>query len=126
MGFWVSMFFMVLLCPVTVIVLGILFVRKTPRRNNPAFGYRSRMSTKNDATWKYAHMVCGKLWFILGAIMLPFSIAAILFFFGGSEDQVGMAGSIIVVVQSVLIAVPIIITEVALRKRFDKNGNLKR
>ena len=126
MTFWIYMFLSELICPITLIVFGLLFLKKPPRNIRSGFGYRTGMSMKNASTWRFAHEIIGRLWTILGAVMLPITIAAMLFFYGDSEDTVAKAGEIIIFVQVALMLIPAAFTEVALRKRFDKNGNVRR
>ena len=89
------------------------------------FGYRTTMSMKNQETWKLAHRVCGRYWFICGLILLPLSVLPMLFVINRSTETIGMTGMIAVFVQLVPMLCVIIPTEHALRKNFDKNGNRK-
>jgi len=58
----------------------------------------------------------------LGIIFLPLSVAAIIALFGLDETTTAIRGALIITGQSLLITIPIIPTEIALRKRFDING----
>ena len=51
------------------------------------------------------------------------SIIVLFFFIGKDKDTVGFAGMIICYVQLIAMLLPVIPTELALRRRFDKNGN---
>ena len=79
MGFWIFMLICVLLIPFTMIGFGRYFIKKAPKEINYAFGYRTSMSMKNKETWIFAHTYCGRLWLISGLIMLPLSVAPMLF-----------------------------------------------
>lgn len=81
------------------------------------------MSMKNQETWKLAHRVCGRYWFICGLILLPLSVLPMLLVINRGTETIGMTGVIIVFVQIVPMLCVIIPTEHALRKNFDKNGN---
>ena len=123
MGFWVFMFVMNLILPLSMIGVGAFFVKHAPSEINMVFGYRTRMATKNQDTWAFAHLYFGKLWRIIGQAMLLLSIIGMLILIGRTEHTVGVAGSVIMGVQCVLLIVPVIPTEIALRKYFDQNGN---
>ena len=123
MGFWIFMLFMDLLIPLTMVGLGKRFMKKSPQNINPLFGYRTTMSMKNNDTWEFAHRYCGKLWFRCGLILLPLSIAPLIFVFNKGTDIIGTVGGIVCAVQLVPLIGSIFPTEAALKKTFDKNGN---
>ena len=127
MNFWIFMLVMNLLTPLVMIIYGRVFEKKPPKiaRSKFAFGYRTVMSMRNEETWEYAHRFFGKLWFGLGIAVGLISIIVLFFFIGKDKDTVGFAGMIICYVQLVAILLPVIPTELALRRRFDKNGNRK-
>lgn len=127
MKFWIFMLVMNLLIPITMISFGHSFEKKPPKiaRSKFAFGYRTVMSMKNEETWEYAHRFFGKLWFRFGIAVGLISIIVLFFFIGKDKDTVGFAGMIICYVQLVAMLLPVIPTELALRRRFDKNGNRK-
>lgn len=122
MGFWLFMLFIDLICPFTMIGFGKLFMNWAPQNINSAFGYRTRMSSLNLDTWKFAHKYIGKIWYITGLITLIPSIIVMIALFGKSNDTVETVGVIVEAIQIVLLVVTIFPTEIALRKNFDKNG----
>lgn len=119
------MFVMNLLIPLVMIIYGRVFEKKPPKiaRSKFAFGYRTVMSMRNEETWEYAHRFFGKLWFRFGIAVGLISIIVLFFFIGKDKDTVGFAGMIICYVQLVAMLLPVIPTELALRRRFDKYGN---
>lgn len=121
------MLVMNLLTPLVMIIYGRIFEKKPPKiaRSKFAFGYRTVMSMKNEETWEYAHRFFGKLWFRFGIAVGLISIIVLFFFIGKDKDTVGFAGMIICYVQLVAMLLPVIPTELALRRRFDKYGNRK-
>ena len=121
------MLVMNLLTPLVMIIYGRVFEKKPPKiaRSKFAFGYRTVMSMRNEETWEYAHRFFGKLWFRLGIAVGLISIIVLFFFIGKDKDTVGFAGMIICYVQLVAMLLPVIPTELALRRRFDKYGNRK-
>ena len=127
MNFWIFMLVMNLLTPLVMIIYGRIFEKKPPKiaRSKFAFGYRTVMSMRNEETWEYAHRFFGKLWFRLGIAVGLISIIVLFFFIGKDKDTVGFAGMIICYVQLVVMLLPVIPTELALRRRFDRYGNRK-
>ena len=125
MGFWVFMLFMVLLIPLIMVLFGRYFIKRAPENINYLFGYRTNLSMKNEDTWKFAHKYIGNIWYKWGLIMLPISVLLMVFVIGKSEDTIGMLGAVISVVQILPILVTIVLTEKALKKNFDEEGNRK-
>ncbi|HCW04206.1 MAG TPA: hypothetical protein DGK91_06570 [Clostridium sp.] len=125
MGFWIFMFIMNLLIPLTMIGFGSYFYKKASKEINHVFGYRTRLSMKNRDTWEFAHHYCGKLWRKIGWIMLPISAIAMVFVFGKEIDTVGLYGGVLNGIQVSILLVSIFPTEIALRRRFDKKGRRK-
>ena len=126
MKFWIFMLVMNLLTPLTMIIFGYIYNKKPPKKPKSKFaysGYRTPMSMKNEETWEYANRFFGKLWFIFGIPVGVISIIVLFFFIGKDKDTVGFAGMIICYVQLVAMLLPVIPTELALRRRFDKYGN---
>ena len=116
------MLVMDLLIPLTMIGFGKLFMKNPPKEINALFGYRTTMSMKNSDTWEYAHKYCGKLWYRLGFLLLPFSAIPLLFVIGKAIDTIGIIGGAICFVQLIPLMGSIIPTEIALKRTFDKNG----
>ncbi len=122
MGYWLFMLAVILLMPLTMIIFGRHFMHNPPKDINGSYGYRTSMSMKSRETWDFAHRYFGKLWFILGLILLPLSAAAMLFLLGKSVGTIGNASIVIMAVQLVFVIVPIFPTEAALKRNFDSNG----
>lgn len=122
LGYWLFMLAVILLMPLTMIIFGRHFMHNPPKDINGSYGYRTSMSMKSRETWDFAHRYFGKLWFILGLILLPLSAAAMLFLLGKSVGTIGNASIVIMAVQLVFVIVPIFPTEAALKRNFDFNG----
>ena len=125
---WDALLIGSLIIPLSMIGFGRFFIKTAGLSEiNMFFGYRTPMSTKNKETWAFAHLYCGKLWWRIGLVMLPFTIVVmvILFFFRSDEHIIGTLGTAAIGVQLLFLLYPIIPTEVALRKNFDKHGNRK-
>lgn len=125
MGFWIFMLIIVLMIPAAMIGFGRLFLKKAPGDINELFGYRTKMSMKNKDTWEFAHRYFGRLWFVCGLILLPMSVIPVLFVINKDTSAVANTATVVIVVQLVLMLGPIIPTEAALKKTFDKDGKRK-
>ncbi len=125
MGFWWFMFFMDLLIPLTMIGFGRYFINHAPGNINMVFGYRTGMSMKNKATWEFAHHYFGRIWFWCGVIIAGISVIIMLFLIGKGKEMIGNAGLILCYVQVACLIGTIIPTERALRKKFDKEGQIR-
>ena len=97
-------------------------MKNTPKEINAVFGYRTSMSMKNKDTWEFAHKYCGRIWYVCGFILLPITVAALLFVIGKSKDYVGTIGGILCGCQLIPFIGSVFPTEIALKKVFDKNG----
>ena len=124
MGFWIFMTICNLMIPVLMIVIGKVFVKKPPKNINYIVGYRTARSMKNQDTWNFAHLYCGKLWWKIGWVMLPLAVIGMLPVIGKNEDIVGEAGAVVVTAECIAMFVAIFFVEKALAKKFDKEGNL--
>ena len=135
------MLIMDLLIPLCMVLLGLRFwqgnlpnlyrARRTTlnapgfqyrRSINVSSGYRTRRSTLSPETWAFAHRFFGRLWFILGLVLLPPSIAAMLLCRAKDVNTVGLYGGLLCGAQAVVLLLPILHTEIALRRHFDNAG----
>ena len=122
MGFWIFMFIMVLLIPLTMIFFGWLLFRKTPKEINYVYGYRTKRSMMNKETWRFANQYFGKVWYLCGLILAPLSVIAIAIVFGKGPGIVGTVGGIITMLQMLPLIGAIVPTESELKNNFDENG----
>lgn len=122
MAFWIFMLIMNLMIPVTMIGFGYLFLKHPPRHINGLFGYRTAMSMKSQETWDFAQHCLGKWWLVLGCILLPVTVAVMMFFNGESTDKVGIGGGIICLIQCIPMIGSIYPVEKGLKRNFDKAG----
>lgn len=82
------------------------------------FGYRTKRSMQSPETWVFAHHFCGKLWLWIGAVLIPMTIAAMVFVYGKTEDTIGTTGMVLVTIQILAMIVTIPVTEHALKNQF--------
>lgn len=107
----------------TMIIFGLIFVKKAPKKINYLYGYRTPMSMKNKATWVFAHKYAGKVWIISGIINLVVSVIITIILKDIKRFNIFMLMLIFMQIIILLLVIPL--TEVALRKKFDKDGNKK-
>ena len=122
MGFWIFMFIMVLLIPLTMIFFGWLLFKRTPKEINYVFGYRTKRSMRNEETWKFANQYFGKAWYLCGLLSAPLSLIAMAIVFEKGTETVGTVGGIITMLQMLSLIGAIVPTESELKKNFDENG----
>lgn len=122
MGFWIFMLVMDLIVPTATLSLGKRFIKNAPKKINSNYGYRTNMSMKSQETWDFAHRYCGKVWWVMGLVMLPATVIAMLFVLGADTERVSIVGGIVCGAQLIPLLLSIIPTELALRKNFDKEG----
>ena len=122
MWFWLFMVICNLIVPVITIIAGWMMWKHCPKEINGLIGYRTKRSIKNEDTWKFAHVYCGKLWWIIGWIIILPSALVQVPFFKSSYEVIGIAGAITVAVQIVILLISIIPTETALKKTFLDDG----
>jgi len=118
MGFWVFMLCMDFLIPLAMIGFGLVFLRWPPHEINGVYGYRTARSMASQEAWDFAHKYMGKLWLIVGLCVLPPTVAVMLPCLGKDTDTVGFWGGIWCLVECVIMILPIIPTERALKRRF--------
>ena len=122
LGYWLFMLGVCLVIPLTMMIFGRHFMHNPPKEINGSYGYRTSMSMKSRETWDFAHRYFGRLWFILGLMLLPLSAAAMLFLLGESVKAIGNSSLIIMAFQLLFLIIPIFPTERALKKNFDQFG----
>lgn len=123
MGFWIFILVMNLIIPVIMTGFGWYFLKGRPKEINHIVGYRTKLSMRNQDTWRFTHQYCGKLWFVLGLILLI--LTPLIMVLGLKLDNNIDYGGIICTVQVILLVGTIIPTERALHRTFNKDGSRK-
>ena len=106
--------------PAIMIIFGFLWKKHPPKNINWIYGYRTARSMKNQNTWDFAHMYQAKLWRLTGSILLILVLIFSLLFKKNYKE----IPSWIYYSELVFLILTIIATELAIRKKFDKDGNL--
>jgi len=120
MWFFWFMFVCDLLIPLLLMIAGRMMWKHCPQKINSIYGYRTRHSMENMETWKFAHEYCGRLWWKLGTVLLIISAVVHFPFIHSDEDTIGILGTILCVMQIIVLFWTIYMTEKALKKEFKK------
>jgi uncharacterized membrane protein len=113
---------MLSLTPGIMIGIGLLWRKRPPRDINGVYGYRTTWSMKNQETWDFAHRLSGRIWLYLGVPIEVLSVIVLIVFQTTYKTALSQVAVIIMGIQIVILCLPIIIVEKALRKNFDKYG----
>lgn len=118
--FDIFMAIVMMLIPCTMLFFGRYWTKHPPDRINCAYGYRSRRSMYNQATWRFAHKIAAAAWRRLGYGTLAATLILILFLLHGNLSVTfsGILGGATVLVQLIPMLAVIPITERALKKHF--------
>lgn len=116
----------VLLIPISMLGYGLLWRLRPPNSMNTLYGYKTSWSMKSMKTWDFAHRHAGILWIFLSVPLGIISISVLFTF--GNYDINGLSGvvMIITVVQLIILMMPILRTEIELRKKFYEKGRVKK
>lgn len=99
------------------LILAIIFKTFPPKSINAIYGYRTPYSMKSQEVWDEANRYCNNLMFGVGIIV---TLTQIVLFFT-------LEGQLKILIPTMLLVVLLVsmipITEVHLRKNFDKEGN---
>ena len=123
MGFWIYMLGTEMLIPLIMIIFGYVFAHKAPEKINWLYGYRTRRSMMNMDTWSYAHRYIGKLWQVMGFVILLVTVIVMLLVMRKDKDMIGLAGGVLTALQLIPMIGSLFVTESELKKTFDESGN---
>lgn len=119
MGFWVFMLISTLLTPLVMAILGLVYVKGGyPKEINETFGYRTKLTMRNQQVWEYSQMIFGKVWLIAGLVLSPLSIVPMLLVIGKDVDTCALTGGVTAAVQVVIMLLLIPYMEKKVKKRF--------
>ena len=125
MWFWWFVLVSDLLVPVVQIVAGWMMWKHYPQSINNLYGYRTKLSKKNQDTWKFAHEHCGRLWWKVGLVLLVLTVGVHIPFYGADEDTIGNLCLIVTCVQMAALIGSIFPTQWALKRTFNEDGTRK-
>ena len=123
---YLALMITIFLLPLVMVICGMSYTKRGPKKITRLQGYRSKMSMKNRDTWDFAHKNLGDLWFKLGAPLLAVTSVVSLLVFRESTKQITTWCGVIFVIQLVIMMLPVFYTEKALKENFDENGKWKK
>lgn len=106
-----------------MILFGKFFKNHSPKEINIVFGYRTRRSMMNQETWQFAHHMCGRIWTLLGWLLLPMSMLAMAFVYKDTTKVIGIFGGIVCLLQTIILIGSLFPIEIALKNNFDDEGH---
>lgn len=117
---------MTMLIPLVMIICGWLFLHGIPKDRNSLWGYRTTLSMKSEDTWRFAHEYCGRLWLIIGLVLLAVTTVFMVLSMSMTEETSSFISGILMMVYVVPLLTSVAATENALRKTFDTRGKRKK
>lgn len=63
-----------LICPIILVVLGVLYFFAAPKQANHAFGFRSYFTMGSVEVWQFTQRLAGFCWMCVGGLLLIVSI----------------------------------------------------
>ena len=116
------LFFTTLIVPLTIAGIGLFWKKNPPRKINNFYGYRSKMSMKNQETWDFANTHCSIVMWKTGIIMTIFSLIYIFISLIINTDYL-IASIYVNMIQVIILVLCLFSTERVLKRNFDANGN---
>lgn len=107
--------------PAIMLTLGILWKKNPPKNINGFYGYRTPRSMKSQEAWDFAQRYISNLYFTWGVICSVLT-ALVLSVYMGSGDILEKMMIYVTIFQVACVVLPIVPTEIALRKNFDRDG----
>lgn len=104
--------------PILMVVFGILFEKKPPKKINDYYGYRTVRSMRNMDTWVYAHRYAGNLYKRVFIVVLILSIIISVFMINFNSNIQIIVDLILLLVQTIILVGCIPIVERELKRRF--------
>lgn len=124
MKFWILMLILDLMVPFVMVGVG-WYLLSNKIGIKKLFGYKTVMMTKNADTEQFAYDFCCKYYILVGFLMVPISVIALTFVISDTIGMVAFIGGMIMTLQGLLFVGAPLATEIALRRRFDKDGRIR-
>lgn len=107
--------------PIFMIIIGLLWVIFPNKNRNVAIGYRTTMSMRSDETWEFAHIYISRMFLWSGLALLVLHIE----FNAMSINPYKGTSRWIIFIEVAVALMTLILTEIALFRKYDSNGKLK-
>lgn len=113
------------LVPATMVVIGLVWRKRPPRKINWIYGYRTTWSMKSQETWDFAHRHFSRIWLNTGVPLWLASITAGLICTRCGDEVLEKLTAGATILQCILLFLTLFPTEIALRRNFDESGKRK-
>lgn len=113
---WITYFILDIIIPLVMLIAGVLSAKKPPKNINVLVGYRTERSQKSKQAWNFAQKYFGILFLKTGVAV---TLVASLVVLKSSEKVWSIECVILIVLQTISVFVPIILTEKKLKSKFD-------
>ena len=104
------------LLPATMVLFGILFIKRPPQDINSVFGYRTRRSSQSKAAWDFAHRCSGRFWLFGGILTAILSGIVVAITHGNIQFPYIVTGIMGLDIAVLLLVIPY--TEIQLKRNF--------
>ena len=122
MTVWITTFLCYTALSLLIAVLGLVFAKRPPKNVNSLCGYRTKRSKASIEAWNFAQVYSGRLMCILGSIATVFTAIPLLFTINSSDEVITAVGLITLIFPFAALTAAIVMTERALKKRFEGNS----
>lgn len=112
---WITYFILDIIIPLVMLIAGVLSAKKPPKNINALVGYRTERSQKSKQAWDFAQKYFGILFLKTGVAVLAVTLVVLK----SSEKVWSIECVILIVLQTISVFVPIILTEKKLKSKFD-------
>lgn len=112
----------VLIAPLTLLVLGLLYLFAAPKEANYRFGYRCYFGMGSEEAWRFTQRLAGILWAALGLVL---TVLMVIISGGyGSKDisQVISSGFRCLIWELVLAIISVLVINIMAMIRYDRKG----
>ena len=120
---WTWMLIVNLAIPFSLFAIGVVMAKRPPKRINHFCGYRTKRSMESQAAWDFANVLIGRIWRVLGLLLLVPYTALMLCFLKASEETVLTVGMALCGCSLALLLTTPIFVERKLKYLFDENGD---
>ena len=112
---WITYFILDIIIPLVMLIAGVLSAKKPPKNINALVGYRTERSQKSKQAWDFAQKYFGILFLKTGVAVLAVTLVVLK----SSEKVWSIECVILIVLQTISVFVPIMLTDKKLKSKFD-------
>ena len=124
---WIELAFRVAVMagPLILLGFGLVYLVSPPKEANYGLGYRFWWGMASLESWTFTQHLAGIVWTALGAALTIIMALICAGFRGMDPMDMAWTAGICVIVELVLVAVACIAINIAVMKKFDKDGFLR-